>query len=491
MPRAARIAGGLALLLALGAGALHAGLAWLVHSRLNTALTSAWDGGRLAHDGIGVGPFAAWARVTAPRVVMPAVAGSTPVMRAERLRLTRGVPLWRWLWDGRVTTTLTLDGVRYDTGALERQGAPAEQIALLEALSLVEGDGDIRLAVDYRPAAARLDAELRHGLPDGPHAGLIMALDDVDGRDFRALAERRMPGLTVARFEAVFDGPGTRRRTEALARVSGLATRTLLRTLILPLPQDRLRRELARRSGIRLERLALAPLLSELRLEGVSRPGADGVPGFHVDTIRLRDLALHETAGRVFPTSGRLALDRVRSRVTDWPPAVAAPLARAGHTRIEGTLDVRARLDVTSGRLSLEDLEVTLDDLGHLTAALELGGLSAGDLARRPEAALLTSDLVHARIEYTDRGLVPALMAQAPRAGWIAGVVDALEKRLGRSAPDVVDPLRVFLREAGRLTVRAAPDEPVSLRVPAVAAATGRYGSLPGLLGLSVTHSPP
>ncbi len=249
----------------------------------------------------------------------------------------------------------------------------------------------------------------------------------------------------------------------------------------------------------------LDPGLDRFAILGVSVSDPLGgelatLEGFSVDdVVRVDDEV----------TQGRVSLDHLAMPIAslDFPPMEAA-LAEMGYERIDFSFEVRTDIDREERTLAIAPIGFTLDSMAELAVTLEFGNFDLDELLAQVRQMLDTgvpaiplTTLTGLEIELTDASLTERLIDfQAAQLGQnrsdvIDEVVNVLQSGIdslsiaGPMRDTLLEQVRSFLTDPGRLTLSAAPSSPV----PVVEAGLGLMTSPDATLerlGLQVVAGP-
>lgn len=184
-------------------------------------------------------------------------------------------------------------------------------------------------------------------------------------------------------------------------------------------------------------------------------------------------------------------------------------LTALGYETVSVDMTAKGRWEAVSGAASLSDFSLSAADVGRLSMAAELSGITAeaaaaletqtGDLTSLL-AALDSATVERFSLIFTDQGLTNRLLeraattSNAPQSDVVRALLDALTQGLrgldnARFAQEVQDAARTFLAAPRTVTFTANPASPVSL-AQVLGAGLMMPGTVPDILNLSVSTAP-
>ncbi|RFA27020.1 hypothetical protein CAI21_15835 [Alkalilimnicola ehrlichii] len=170
-------------------------------------------------------------------------------------------------------------------------------------------------------------------------------------------------------------------------------------------------------------------------------------------------------------------------------------LQSLGYDRLLGDYEFEYRYREDEQRLDIRELSAHLRDIGRMSASLRLDGVDLTDLVLMPQEQMFFVSIVDFSLSYRDESFLSKVIAQVATEQGLSeeAVIQGFLLRLDAEFGHPDEPfyqefqaqLGAFLQEPNTLTLRAQPEQPVSV-IDAVAYGMVRPGELPQLLNLSI-----
>jgi len=228
---------------------------------------------------------------------------------------------------------------------------------------------------------------------------------------------------------------------------------------------------------------AVAPL-KKLQLD--QAPARSALAGLHIGAFQLGGLDInispgpritlasieaHSSPQGAQPQTGEATLQGLTLALKDTPlgPTPAALIAAFGMNTF--TMDIAAKATTdTAANVSKIVEDIALQNLGTLHLSLAVGLKFPAEPDQDPRAALLTTPIDHATLDWHDKGLVNRAFNAA--AVQMHTTPDAIRAQLAMplvalgfmmpDQPDVADQLTSFLTHPNTLTVTLDPPAPIT-----------------------------
>src|SRR5262245_24151473 len=259
----------------------------------------------------------------------------------------------------------------------------------------------------------------------------------------------------------------------------------------------------------------LIPPVAHIRALTV-RPVASGF------TLRVDDVAVRRlTEGALAPLVMDLSLHGVTVELPPRIPVIPWALSRVFDGPLVGDIAIGYRYQTATNELDVEHVDIALRDLGALTLAGNVAGVSfemppvlpgldltklddpaaaaavLASLAAPVLKALHETALARAEVRYEDQGLLPRMVIAAALQSEQTAIAAA--RRLSSAVEDSLDnapgidaamraQLRQFLARPGTLRLVAAPKVPIPIMRFVVGAGAGSFPDLH--VTMSVTEGP-
>jgi hypothetical protein len=187
--------------------------------------------------------------------------------------------------------------------------------------------------------------------------------------------------------------------------------------------------------------------------------------------ITLASIEAHASPQAAIPQTGEAMLQGLTLALKDTPlgPTPAALIAAFGMNTF--TLNIAAKSSTDpAAKISKIVEDIALQNLGTLHLSLAVGLKFAADPDHDPQAALLTTPIDHATLDWHDQGLVNRALNAA--AVQMHSTPDAIRAQLAMplltlgflmpDQPDVADQLTEFLTHPNTLSVTLDPPQPIT-----------------------------
>jgi hypothetical protein len=233
-----------------------------------------------------------------------------------------------------------------------------------------------------------------------------------------------------------------------------------------------------------LDATALAPALFDgvaikrVDYTDLTVESAGGIP-VSLEALTLADFAMDQGE----PVSGALQLKGLhlsQNQMTD--PAQIAFFTQLGIDHVTVGLSLAFNRDVATGRATVHDSYLKLDELGSVDLAADLVDMPIG-------ANPLGAKLAKATLHYRDASLADRLLRLMARGGdpeQARGELLLIARQQGEAfGPDLTAAMVAFLQKPTSLTVEMAPPEPLPLAALAVLQSWPR-DQIGKLLGLTL-----
>jgi hypothetical protein len=209
---------------------------------------------------------------------------------------------------------------------------------------------------------------------------------------------------------------------------------------------------------------------------GGMRAGAFHLSGLDINIspgprITLASMEAHGSPGAAMPATGDATLQGLTIALNDTPlgPGPAALISAFGMNTFTMTIAIKSTADPATGITKIVD-DIALQNLGSLHLSLSTGVRSPAAPDQDPRAALLTTPIDHAILEWHDQGLVNRALNAA--AVQMHTSPDAVRAQLAMplltlgflmpDQPDVADQLTSFLNHPNTLSITLDPPQPIT-----------------------------